>query len=480
MASLVAEQVHQHVASLVRELDVALAQSTQVSVQQLRRTLRHLDRSLAKLYSELSETASSGQEGLSPSPESSVAMGMPLSQESHGFSVPMDMPQSSNDNMTQSSFLQLCEDLWICLTRLPVWPNEELCVSILQHTVALWELIATLDTNLNVAADAVDTLLQVVLEVPDCLYSAYGIAWVRVANLLRSYPVVVSPRQALGVMVLLLPTIQSELQQDVSTDFVFQLVSLLASVTHDLVVAAQANPSHGTLHEWLATQLTGILSNEHWQVQQQVQVLWQQLADYLTAMVDYAQDELDKACSPTAMSDTATLAQAIAWMEIAFLQVQHLVPWQVHYPRLACTSRMQALWQTLGQADVSTSDPVYESVFLPSLVRLTSSCLALVGTVDLSLFLPMWLRMVPYSHLWVNVTEIWSFFDAARDGPSTDLLRRWIQLVLMTLAVPASSNDQQVCLRLQAWLVAHPSVEPTAADAYFAKHYQPVEAVDME
>ena len=626
-ARILAQEVHRHTTIFTETLHAATTvtgTTKPLSMHHLRRPLRNLDRSLGNLQAlvvSTTSTSTSSSSLVSPNPPHHQqatlgTTGLPVmespketsfsydedpsirlgNQRMHSQSQHVDVMYrhpdqqqqgddseavSNNDHYYSSNSFehyhnQLRQDLWTILHCLPVWPNQDICVSILRRTVLLWEHLATAveehhevsATHMNDDDDkdttpimAVKTLLQLILQTPDCLFSVYGIAWVRIANQVHrrqqqrqqqgQTAACMEPHWAWRILHFVLPIVREELssrmdttttttttmtliddQTTTSTRFLQGLIQMLEWVTRDLIMAHKtaASSSSTTMlsfEEWLMNLTTIVLpGSRNVPVAQIVAQFMDQLVDYTNLLVDFAQDELDKATGSSSSSwhthensvvygyhrhhsSSDNLTVAIDLILLAFLQVEHLPASHIQHndaplassvmPTMATTNpdglshhrhhSLRTLWQTLATADVPSNHPVYESSFLPTLLRLTQTVLNTLP-VELELFVPVWLRVLPLPSLWVEVEEIWWYLEHALTTATTSsstpdgkderpALRRLIQLVLLTLSPPTCTADAQVCLRLQALLTMAeneaPPQDASMADLYFIGNYTPVD-----
>eukprot|EP00977_Amphora_coffeiformis_P027057 scaffold32703_cov153-Amphora_coffeaeformis.AAC.2 len=511
MEDLILQEVHRHTMSLTEVLDTTPA--TTLSMHQLRRPLRNLDRSLGRLEDFLNESSSRQQSQANASQSAddpSIILGNMKEQQQHHSQpsansestalLPLHDQQQQSHSFDNEAYDQIRQDMWTILIRLPVWPCEDICASIVRRTVLVWELVIVDSPDIPAA---LESLLERILQAPDCLFSVYGLAWVRMANQLRvmgspgsmSMIILLSPALAYQTMQFLLPTLCGELQRLVNTStahtvgsdasesrFVQGLVQLLGWVTQELVSHSISHQQHHlqgkdqtvfSLCEWLVS-LSRTNPNGFQQQQQLVSEFLAQITDYTKLLVDYAQDELDQACSYQSVTtnnnieSTVLLQSAIDLILEAYVFVENLQAWE---PPEDSAGNMRTLWQTLAQANVSKTDAAYVEHFLPALVRLTQSVLAnQTNGVDLSTFIGVFLRLVPYADLWLDAAEIWAHLQS--HAPT---LRRLIQLVLLTCSSPTCLAEEQMCSRLQELLQQYGNNRNTSmADLYFAGNYTPV------
>ena len=514
MEDLILQEVHRHTVSFLEVLDTTPA--TALSMHQLRRPLRNLDRSLGRLEDFLKEPPSLQQKKQTETQtqtqvsdnqstgDRSIVLGnmrqqqhsQPSQQSDLSGLLPLEPNHQQQQSYDNEAYDQTRQVLWTILIRLPVWPTEDVCVSILRRTVLIWEHV--LVDSVDIPA-ALESLLERIVQTPDCLFSVYGLAWVRMANQLRvtcsgvTMMVVSQPALAYYTMQFLLPTLRGELKTLVDTStpsdasgsrFVQGLVQLLGWVTQELVARSiheqqqqqqqQQPQTLFSLENWLVSlAVTNHGDSQQQQERQQVTEFLHQIMDYTTLLVDYAQDELDQACScqsSTHNTESIGLLQsAIDLILEAYVFCENLQAWQSPEDS---AGNMRALWQTLAQANVvSTLDnPAYEEHYLPALVRLTQSILASHhANVDLATFIGVFLRLVPYAHLWIEAVEIWSHLES-----HTPTLRRLIQLVLLTCSSPTCPAEAQMCARLQELLSAANDGNTSMADLYFAGNHTPV------
>jgi len=230
-----------------------------------------------------------------------------------------------------------------------------------------------------------------------------------------------------------------------------------------------------SLVDWLVN-LLGTNDRNLQHQQQRVSEFLAQITDYTTLLIDYAQDELDQACSCRSLTvddhiESAILLQrAIDLILEAYVLIENLQAWE---PPEDLAGNMRILWQTLAQANISKTEHDYEVHYLPALVRLTQSILVnQPDDIDLSIFIGVFLRLVPYADLWIDADEIWSHLQS--HAPT---LQRLLQLVLLTFSSPARSAEKEMCHRLQELLPTDGNGNNNAtsmADLYFTGNYTPV------
>ena len=540
MEPLILQEIHRHTAVLVEALNEAAAAASS-SLQllsmhpTLRRPLRRLDRSLGRWQALLNEQQqlhdtnnhpmllSLGNEG-HDDPSLVLGGGMQgLSQGStfaESWTQHHEQQQLEENLSLENLYERASRDLWTILIRLPA-TEDAVCVSILRRTAQLWFHLTTATSLMIPSFANFETLWQLIAQTPDCLFATQGLVWVRIANQLRAAVTtqdapLASSRLAYHTLRAVLPVVSKELQCLVDTTattgtttvrtaadqqrqetsrFVRALVHFLAAVLQDLVTS-QTTATQVSWEDWWA------LVTESPRPQAEIVHWMNQLVDYATLLVDYAQDELDQACAAAA-SDAASVSSssssslvsssfpdAIDTMFVVFISVHCLHAWQEHYPALDCTSRLHTLWTTLANANVAPGTPAtiavhYETCYLPVLVQMTQHILTL-GAVDVTTFIGVWLRFIPYGHAWGKAEEIWVFLEQqqqqAQDDEASEwpALRRLIQLVLMTISPatnPGTPSEQvDVCLRLQKILQNDKDILPKTnmAEMYFANNYQSI------
>jgi hypothetical protein len=492
-----------------------------LSIHQLRRPLRTLDKSLARLQILWDFPRQATLEAVvHPHSLSVGSVGGGVSEaQSSSFSTNSVHVLSQNHQDEDQTLLRMgleqqehrIHDLWTILVHLPVWPQEQVCRSILRRTVALWQgrpaAVSTAARSLML-----ESLLQRLVTSPNtnkCLTCPFGQAWLEVVHFLHkgapgdesthtTEDVVPAPL-AWQFLQLSLPTLGDELERRVHdvadlshrpgqshSDSLTAPLYVVTLLLGHVVQQSLTRPAKTFLQDWLAALGEGGTV--------EVSHFASQLIALATLLVDYAQDGLDQACHEAAADDLIwQTAMDTVWQSRTLLE--NLKDWNM--PELNGTTLRRELWQSMAQSTLEPGTSVYRHVFLPTMVQLTVDVLleeatpdqetttAPLGAVDADTLWGVWMRhLVPFPVVWVHATPLWEFLEQA--VATQKAARRCVQLVLwMTSSSILDSVDDaaavHMCRRLERLLVVSsatdqqkPDEGTRVVDAYFQAHYHPV------